>query len=393
MKRTTITVACIIYTILFVVNLAFTAIDWDDLFLPLSVRYYFIGCTGSGHTSEAYRKGPLYFIDYHQQGPIPVTRDEYKYCTVFMKGQFLNLKKQGYYDSPSHSWSAVYIEFPFREEDNYDLSKTGSFDYKVRSLYLKKTKYPEWMNDAVIRVFEENNVTNGYYMCLLNKKKDGDELYDTEEADYKDAPRNYRDRKDERFRKIHDMYTAEYANLKLCSEGKTKLPYLGRSTTVMEKLVEHESLWTPSKYLHMDDYDQYNIIKYPGLLAKYDDDYLNDAMLTYMKLRYFDHMFKGPHIVYYEIKSYEDMTIMTFVIPAEKKVGYIEFVTNNPLSREKTIQELKLAIKTGGMCPVVKFSNAFMHAMVILMVQNSVFGAVYLFADSRKRKNSEKAHN
>ena len=377
-----ITFAAIVYTILFAVNLGFAAIDWDGLLLPVSVKYVFIGCAGGGDCVKAYRKGPLYFIEYNDHGPIAITRDEYKYCTVFTKNQFMNLKKQVGYDSSQHSWCAVYIKFPFREEATYDLSKAGGFQYKVLKLYLKKTKHLEWINDSILSVFEENNVTNGYYLCLDSGHMSE---YD-DEAFYRDTPNFVRTSDDERFRKIHDMYMAEYANLRLCSEGTTKLPYPGRSTTVMEKLVEYESGQTPSKYLYNEDYSRDEIMDCPYYLTEEGNKYLNDAMTAYMKLRYFDHMLKGPEIVYYKIKSYKDMTIMTYVIPAENKTGYIEFVTDNPLSREKTIQDLKLVIATHGKCPIIKYSNVMMHAAFIMIVQNSIFGAVCLLADPRKRK-------
>ena len=396
MKRIMITFAAIAYTILFAVNLGFAAIDWDDLFLPTSVSYSYIGCAGGGTGAQAYRKGPLYFIDYSEKGAIAVSRDEYKYCTVFEKNQVKELKVAPPDTSTapcSGYFSYVYIKFPFRECKEYDRSKTYYFEEKVRTLYLKKTEHPEWMNDTIIRIFEENNVTSGYYQCRVKKEnKDDDRIHYPDEALYKYVPGDSRGLDDERFRKIHDMYAAEYANLQMCSFGTTKYPYLGRSTTVMEKLTEYERSMTPSRLLNLDDYDRYDIIKYPYLLTEDDNEYLNDAMVAYMKIRYFDHMLKGSNIVYYEIKSYKDMTIMTYVIPAEKKMGYFEFVSNDPLSREKTIRELKLAIVTGGKFPVIKGSNAIMHATFIMIVQNSIFGAVYFFADSRKRKLSGIEH-
>ena len=355
----------IVCVLVFAVNLGFAVVDFDDIFLPEYIKVSERGGL-SGHHEDRFsvsRENGKYYIDHS----IEITRDEYKMCVGSKKDFEEPQKYPSGFDSFYYTFQ---IKYPFEEEKSYNLGYCGSaVAQRIKIVMRNKQRGEETsvVEKALTDVFEKYDVRSGYVHYF-----DGEhsmrtlfygELITVETYD------------DERYIKINDAYTAELANMRLYS-GRKKI-YLGSNTKLMAKYVEKKTGMKISDYVPKEpgvfSPKNVSVSNFYGISVffkqKKDTGYMSLKAAKYYRFRYFEHALKGKDMVYFKNRSCDDLTVISYVIPGEKKAGCIVIEDDDLLTRQLMIMDIKLAILTDGKLPVIKGTRLTVHVLFIGMVQ------------------------
>ena len=377
----------IVYVLVFAVNLGFAVIDLDDIILP-----EFIKVTESrglsGHHLNVFsvsRENGKYYINHS----IEITRDEYKIC-VGSKKDFEEPQK---YSGGSDAFYYTFrVKYPFEKEKYYELGYYGNVIAQRIKIVMRNKECDEGtlgLEKALTDVFEKYDVRSSYVSYY-----DGEGEMRT--LFYGAIPTlvTY---EDERYVNISDSFMAELANMRMYS-GRKKM-YPGTNTKLMAKCVEKEMRMKISDYVPKEtgvfSPKNASVSNFYGITyfvtQRKDNKFMSVKASKYYRFRYFDHALKGKDLVYFKDRSCDDLTVVCFVIPGEEKRGCIVIETDDLLTRQLMIMDIKLAILTDGKLPVLGLTCLTVHVLFIGMVQILILATVMivkiLVTDRRKAPN------
>ena len=374
----------IVYVLLFAVNLFFAVVDLDDLFLPEYIKVSESGGL-SGHSFNMYsvsREKGKYYINHS----IEITREEYKRCV----GAKIDFKEPQLYSAGSDAYYYSFrIKYPFEKEEYHEVGYCGSpLAQRIKMLMHDKEVGKETpdIENALVNVFDKYNVKSAYVTYYDGDKSMRNVFYG--------ALYNMNSHKDERYIKINDAFMAELANMRMYSgtdsmrkRGDSGKLYLGTNTKLMAKYVEKNTgkkildyvpdergIVRPRTASISNFYASVNFI----IVPKKDNRYMTVKASKYYRFRYFDHALKGTELVYFKDRSCDDLTVLVYCIPNEVKNGCIVFETDDYLTRQLLIMEIKLAILTDGKLPVMRGTCLTAHVLFIGMVQTLILAGVMI---------------
>ena len=380
----------IVYVLVFAVNLGFAVVDIDDLFLPEYVKVIETGGL-SGHHEDRFsvsRENGKYYINHS----IEITREEYRMCVGSRKDYEEPQKFPVGSDAFAYSF---YVKYPFSEEKYYDIGYCGSALVQRMKIVMRNKERGEEAPEierALTDVFEKYDVRGGYVHYF-----DGEHSIRTLFYGELITHETY---DDERYIKINDAYTAELANMRMYSRRKKMYP--GTNTKLMAKYVEKETGMKISDYVPKEpgifSPKNVSVLNFYGISVfftqKKDTGYMSLKAAKYYRFRYFDHALKGKEPVYFKDASCDDLTVISYVIPGEKKAGCIVIETDDLLTRQLMIMDIKLAILTDGKFPVLRGTRLTAHVLFIGMVQILVLAGVMivktLITDRKKVPNTSR---
>lgn len=366
MKKNWGKIIVIVYVLLFAVNLIFATVDLDDLFLPEYIKVAESGGLTGQHVDmySVSRENGKYYINQ----TIEISRNEYKQC-VGSKKDFEEPQKTG---SGSDGFFYTFrIKYPLEKEKFYETGfRGGLMAQRIKQMMYCKMKGIETsgIGKGLAAVFEKYDVRSGFAYYY---EGDGEGT----RTIYYGALTTIATGEDERYISINNAFMSELANMRLYTE--TGKMYPGTNTDLMAKYVEKENGKKISDYVHKEigvvdpriaSVSNFYGLSYVVRLQK-ATRYMSRNALKYYRFRYFDHALKGKDTVYFKVRSCDDLTVFVYVVPGEDKAGCIVIETDDLLTRQLMINDIKLAIITDGKFPVLRGTRHTVHVLFIGMVQ------------------------